>query len=124
MPNSSDLCSLTARQAAGLIHDGKLRPEDLMQAYLERIAVREPTVRAFAAFDPDHARHQAANTRPGPLQGIPIGIKDVRDTADMPSQYGSPIWANHQPRADSAPVAWARSAGAVAIGKTVTTELR
>jgi Asp-tRNA(Asn)/Glu-tRNA(Gln) amidotransferase A subunit family amidase len=49
-------------------------------------------------------------------------VKDVLDTADMPSQYGSPVWANHQPKADSAPVAWAREAGAIVIGKTVTTE--
>jgi Asp-tRNA(Asn)/Glu-tRNA(Gln) amidotransferase A subunit family amidase len=123
MVNSSDLCSLTARQAVGLIHDGKLRPEDLMEACLGRIAEREPTVRAFAAFDPDYARQQAANTRPGPLQGIPIGIKDVLDTADLPSGYGSPIWQGWRPKADSAPVAWARNAGAVIVGRTVTTDL-
>jgi Asp-tRNA(Asn)/Glu-tRNA(Gln) amidotransferase A subunit family amidase len=117
-----DLTTLTATQAARLIHDGKLRPEALMDAYLDHIATRDPTVRAFAHFDPAQARKAAAATRPGPLQGIPIGVKDVLDTADMPSQYGSPIWANWQPKADSAPVAWARKAGAVAIGKTVTTE--
>jgi Asp-tRNA(Asn)/Glu-tRNA(Gln) amidotransferase A subunit family amidase len=117
-----DLTTLTATQAARLIHDGKLRPEALMDAYLDHIATRDPTVRAFAHFDPAQVRKAAAATRPGPLQGIPIGIKDVLDTADMPSQYGSPIWANWQPKADSAPVAWARKAGAIAIGKTVTTE--
>jgi Asp-tRNA(Asn)/Glu-tRNA(Gln) amidotransferase A subunit family amidase len=120
MPN--DPRTLTATQAARLIHDGKLRPEALMDAYLDQIAARDPTTQAFAHFNPAQARKAAANTTPGPLQGIPIGIKDVLDTADMPSQYGSAIWAGWQPRADSAPVAWARAAGAVAIGKTVTTE--
>lgn len=119
---SGDLLSLTATQAVRLIHDGKLRPEALMDAYLDRIASRDPSVRAFAHFDPTQARAAAASVRHGPLQGIPIGVKDVLDTADMPSQYGSPIWTDWQPRADSAPAAWARAAGGVVIGKTVTTE--
>ncbi len=119
---SSDLLNLTAAAAVRLIRDGKLNPVTLMDAYLDRIAAREGSVRAFAHFDPAQARAAAAAARPGPLQGIPVGAKDVLDTADMPSQYGSPIWANWQPRADSAPVAWARAAGAVIIGKTVTTE--
>ena len=117
-----DLIGLTATQAVRLIRDGKLRPEALIAAYLDHIAHRDPTVQAFTHFDPAQARAAAAKAKPGPLQGIPIGVKDVLDTADMPSQYGSPIWANHQPKADAAPVAWARAAGAVVIGKTVTTE--
>ena len=119
---SNDLLSLTATAATRLIHEGKLRPEALMDAYLDQIATRDPSVLAFAHFDPVQARKAAANTRPGPLQGIPVGAKDVLDTADMPSQYGSPIWTGWQPRADSAPIAWARAAGGVVIGKTVTTE--
>jgi Asp-tRNA(Asn)/Glu-tRNA(Gln) amidotransferase A subunit family amidase len=118
----ADLCSLTAAAAVALIHDGKLRPEALMDAYLDRIATRDPTVQAFTHFVPAQAQAAAAAAKPGPLHGIPIGAKDVLDTSDMPSQYGSPIWANWQPKADSAPVAWARKAGAVVIGKTVTTE--
>jgi Asp-tRNA(Asn)/Glu-tRNA(Gln) amidotransferase A subunit family amidase len=117
-----DLCGLTAVQATRLIHDGKLRPEALMDAYLDRIASRNPSVEAFAHFDAAHARAAASAAPKGPLQGIPIGVKDVLDTADMPSQYGSPIWTGWQPRSDAAPVAWARAAGGVAIGKTVTTE--
>ena len=120
---SNDLLSLTAKQAVRLIHDGKLRPEALMDAYLDHIAGREPSVQAFAHFDPAQARSAASSAKQGPLQGIPIGAKDVLDTADMPSQYGSPIWANWQPRSDSAPVAWARHAGGAVIGKTVTTDL-
>jgi Asp-tRNA(Asn)/Glu-tRNA(Gln) amidotransferase A subunit family amidase len=118
----SDLCSLTATAAVRLIRDGRLRPEALMDAYLDRIASRDPSVRAFAHFNPVQARAAAVSARSGPLQGIPIGVKDVLDTADMPSQYGSPIWSGWQPRADSAAVARARAAGGVLVGKTVTTE--
>jgi Asp-tRNA(Asn)/Glu-tRNA(Gln) amidotransferase A subunit family amidase len=113
---------LTATEAARLIRDGRLQPADLMEACLARIAERETAVRAFAWFDPAMARRAAATARPGKLHGLPIGIKDVLDTADMPSEYGSPIWRGWQPRADCAAVAWAKAAGAVAIGKTVTTE--
>jgi Asp-tRNA(Asn)/Glu-tRNA(Gln) amidotransferase A subunit family amidase len=119
---ASDLTSLTATAAVRLIHDGKLNPVDLMEAYLDRIADRDPTVRAFSHFDSTEARASVVSVRPGPLQGIPVGVKDVLDTADMPSQYGSPIWSGWQPKADSAPVAWARAAGARVCGKTVTTE--
>jgi Asp-tRNA(Asn)/Glu-tRNA(Gln) amidotransferase A subunit family amidase len=119
---ASDLTSLTATAAVRLIHGGKLNPVDLMEAYLDRIAARDATVRAFAHFDLARARASAASVRPGPLHGIPVGVKDVLDTADMPSQYGSPIWSGWQPKADSAPVAWARAAGASVCGKTVTTE--
>ena len=118
----SDLCSLTATRAVRLIGDGKLRAEALMEAYLDHIAQRDPSVLAFAHFDAAQARAAAGLARSGPLQGIPIGVKDVLDTADMPSQYGSPIWAGWRPRGDSAPVASARAAGGVVIGKTVTTE--
>jgi Asp-tRNA(Asn)/Glu-tRNA(Gln) amidotransferase A subunit family amidase len=113
---------LTATEAARLIRDGRLRPADLMESCLARIAEREGSVRAFAWFDPAVARRAAAGAPPGKLHGLPIGVKDVLDTADMLSEYGSPIWRGWQPRADAAAVAWARAAGAVAVGKTVTTE--
>jgi Asp-tRNA(Asn)/Glu-tRNA(Gln) amidotransferase A subunit family amidase len=117
-----DPARLTATQAARLLRNGRLRSEDLMAACLARIAEREPAVRAFAWFDEAAARKGAATARPGPLHGLPIGMKDVLDTADMPSEYGSPIWAGWRPRADAAAVAWARAAGGVVVGKTVTTE--
>ncbi len=117
-----DPARLTATEAARLIREGRLQPLDLMEACLARIAAREPVVQAFAWFDADTARRAAATARPGPLHGLPIGVKDVLDTADMPSEYGSPIWRGWRPRADAAAVAWARTAGGVAIGKTVTTE--
>ncbi len=117
-----DPATLTATAAARLIRAGTLRPEALMEACLARIAAREPAVHAFAYLDPEQARRATATALPGPLHGLPIGIKDVLDTADMPSEYGSPIWRGWRPRADAAAVAWARAAGGVAIGKTVTTE--
>ncbi len=113
---------LTATEAARLIRDGKLSPAELMEACLARIAEREPVVRAFAWFDAEAARRAAAGASPGPLRGLPVGVKDVLDTSDMPSEYGSPIWSGWRPKADASAVAWARQAGGVVIGKTVTTE--
>ncbi len=113
---------LTATEAARLIRDGRLQPVDLMESCLARIAEREGSVRAFAWFDPAAARRGVAAAPAGKLHGLPIGLKDVLDTADMLSEYGSPIWCGWQPRADAAAVAWARAAGAVVVGKTVTTE--
>jgi Asp-tRNA(Asn)/Glu-tRNA(Gln) amidotransferase A subunit family amidase len=113
---------LTATEAARLIREGKLSPAELMEGYLARIAEREPAVRAFAWFDAAVARQAAAGASPGPLHGLPVGVKDVLDTSDMPSEYGSPIWSGWRPKADASAVAWARQAGGVVIGKTVTTE--
>lgn len=97
------------------------------EACLERIAAREPAVRAWAFLDPELARKQAraldAGAVRGPLHGLPVGVKDILDTADMPSEYGTPIYAGHRPYSDAACVALARAAGAVILGKTVTTEL-
>ena len=113
---------LTATEAVRLVRDGKLSPAELMEACLARIAEREPVVRAFTWFDPEAARQAAAGASPGPLHGLPVGVKDVLDTSDMPSEYGSPIWSDWRPRADASAVAWTRQAGGVVIGKTVTTE--
>jgi Asp-tRNA(Asn)/Glu-tRNA(Gln) amidotransferase A subunit family amidase len=117
---SNELYRLTATEAARQIASGALKPADLMEACLDRIAAREPTIHAFAFHDPALAR--AAVPKSGALRGIPVGVKDVLDTADMPSAYGSPIWQGWRPRADSAPSAWTRAVGGVVIGKTVTTE--
>ena len=116
----SDPASLTASQATALIAAGRLKPEDLREACLARIAEHEPRIQAFAHHDPALVR--AVRPNAGRLHGIPIGVKDVLDTQDQPSQYGSPIWSGYQPRADAACVAWARAEGAVVMGKTVTTE--
>jgi Asp-tRNA(Asn)/Glu-tRNA(Gln) amidotransferase A subunit family amidase len=117
---SNELYRLTATEAARQIEAGSLKPADLMEACLDRIAAREPVIHALAHHDPAAAR--AAVPRAGRLHGIPVGVKDVLDTGDMPSGYGSPVWAGWRPRADSAPVSWTRSVGGVVIGKTVTTE--
>ncbi len=117
-----DLADLTATDALVRIRAGQLTPVALMEACLARIAAREPAVRAFAHHDPAQALRAAQAARPGRLHGIPVGVKDVLDTADMPSGYGSPIWDNHHPRADAAAVAWTRAEGGIIAGKTVTTE--
>jgi Asp-tRNA(Asn)/Glu-tRNA(Gln) amidotransferase A subunit family amidase len=119
---ASDPADLTATEAVRRLRDGRLAAPELMEACLARIAGRENTVRAFAWLDPPAARAAANEAEVGPLHGLPIGVKDVLDTADMPSEYGSPIWQGWRPRADAAAVAWARAAGAVVVGKTVTTE--
>lgn len=116
----SNLADLTARRAAALMHSGELHPEALADACLARIEARESVVHAMTVFDPASIR--AVRYKPGPLYGLPLGVKDVLDTADLPSEYGSPIWAGHRPRADAACVAAARKAGAIVMGKTVTTE--
>ncbi|MBR1216788.1 amidase [Bradyrhizobium sp. U87765 SZCCT0131] len=115
-----DPTRLTATQAAHLIHSGRLNPRDLLEACLARIADRDPQVRAMAFIDPALAR--ATSALPGPLHGLPIGVKDVFDTADMPTEHGSSIWAGWRPKADAAAVVQARAAGAVVVGKTVTAE--
>jgi Asp-tRNA(Asn)/Glu-tRNA(Gln) amidotransferase A subunit family amidase len=117
-----DLADLTATEAAGRIAAGQLSPVDLTEACLARIAEREPALQAMAFLDPACARAEAAACAPGPLHGLPLGVKDVLDTADLPTEYNSSIWRGHRPRADAGAVAWAKAAGAVVLGKTVTTE--
>jgi Asp-tRNA(Asn)/Glu-tRNA(Gln) amidotransferase A subunit family amidase len=123
MPDPS---RLTAVQARAAIRAGTLSPAALTEACLGRIADREEVIHAFAHLDSQAARHaaEAAATMPaaGALHGLPIGVKDVIDVAGMPTGQGSPIWAGFRPRADAACVAWARAAGGVVLGKTVTTE--
>ena len=114
---------LTATAARAAIAAGRLAVEDLVEACLARIAARDPAVRAFVAHEPDSVRAAAQRADPSaPLGGIPVGVKDVLDTADLPTGYGSPIYAGFRPRADAAAVAWTRRAGGVVMGKTVTTE--
>lgn len=100
--------------------------ETAMRRYLARIAERERRIGAWACVDPDRAlaAARAADAAPagGPLHGRAVGVKDVIDTADMPTAYGSPIYDGHRPAADAACVAALRKAGAVVMGKTATTE--
>jgi Asp-tRNA(Asn)/Glu-tRNA(Gln) amidotransferase A subunit family amidase len=120
------LYELTGTEAAAAIANGTITSEALVTACLERITAREEQVRAWEYLDPEQALAQArARDRgpaQGPLHGVPIGIKDLIDTIDMPTGYGSPIYAGHRPAWDAACVALLRAAGAVILGKTVTTE--
>ena len=122
----SDLIALSARDIAARIAKGSLTAEAATRACLDRIATREAVVGAWQHLDPDHAiaeaRERDRTGSSGPLHGVPIGVKDLIDTHDMPTGYGSPIYHGHRPAADAACVALARAAGAVVIGKTVTTE--
>lgn len=121
-----DPLSLSARAAAAEIAAGRLTAEALVTACLDRIAAREAVVGAWHYLDPDAAvaaaRRADAGPPSGPLHGIPIAVKDLIDTVDMPAGYGSPIYEGHRPAADAACVALARGAGAIPLGKTVTTE--
>jgi len=126
----TNLHSLSASDAARLIRDGVIRAEQLVEACLTRVREVDAGVQAWAFLDPDHALSQARAAdawrlegRPtGPLHGVPVGIKDIFDTADMPTEYGSVLYAGRTPSRDAAAVAMLRAAGAVIIGKTVTTE--
>lgn len=124
--NSIPLHELDALQAARRLAQRELTAEALARACLDRIAVREPAVRAFVHLDPDallaQARALDAGPWRGPLHGLPLGVKDLFDTADAPTAYGSPVYAGHRPRADAAAVALCREAGALIAGKTVSTE--
>ena len=119
---------LTAGSAeiARRVRDGEWTAESVARACLERIACREPDIGAWAHVDPDAVleRARALDRAParGVLHGVPIGVKDVIDTADQPTGHGSPIYAGHRPARDAACVARLREAGALVLGKTVTTE--
>ena len=124
----SDPSTLSASDAAAQIAAGTLTASALAEAMLSRIARREKVLQAFSHMKPAQMRRQAAEVdaaikagRKLPLAGLFFGVKDVLDTSDQPSQYGSPIWAGHKPKSDAACVSLARRAGAV-LAKTVTTE--
>jgi Asp-tRNA(Asn)/Glu-tRNA(Gln) amidotransferase A subunit family amidase len=122
----TDAWRLSATEAARQLAARELSSEALVASCLERIAAREPELRAWAWLDEEAALAQARSLdgepARGPLHGLPVGVKDVIDTADMPTAYGSPIYAGHRPERDADCVAWLREAGAVVLGKTVTTE--
>jgi Asp-tRNA(Asn)/Glu-tRNA(Gln) amidotransferase A subunit family amidase len=126
----SQLADLTALEARERMLRGEFSAEQLSVACLQRIAERDPQVRAWAYVDRDLALAQARaadelrrSGRPtGALHGIPVGVKDIIDTADMPTENGTPIDAGRRPGRDATVVARLRAAGAVILGKTVTTE--
>jgi amidase len=122
----ADLFRLSASEAAARIRGGKLTSEALVRSCLERIDARESQVKAWVHLDRDFALAQARkcdkSAKSGPLHGVPFAAKDIMDTADLPAEYGSPIYKGNRPKADAACVALSRAAGGVLLGKTVTTE--
>jgi Asp-tRNA(Asn)/Glu-tRNA(Gln) amidotransferase A subunit family amidase len=121
---------LSATEARRLIEDGAISAEQLVDACLAHAREVEDTVQAWQYLDPEYARRQARardqdrrEGRPsGPLHGIPVGLKDIIDTADMPTEDGTVLHAGRTPVADAAVTERLRAAGAVILGKTVTTE--
>ncbi|MGB6537505.1 MAG: amidase [Xanthobacteraceae bacterium] len=116
---------LSALDLVRRIEAGELNPRAIVERCADAIAAREADVGAFIALDLDAARRAAEEPRlvTTPLRGLPVAFKDIFDTADFPTQYGSPIFAGHRPRADAAAVTMTRRAGGIVIGKTVTTEM-
>ena len=125
MPNAEPY-RLSATTLVRLIEGGELTAEAVIRSCLERIAEREPVVRAWS-----HIAREAALTRARELdwtktktllRGVPFGIKDIFDTSDMPTTYGSPIYVGWQPANDASAAALPRAAGGILLGKTITTE--
>ncbi|MEN3354502.1 MAG: hypothetical protein V7640_2660, partial [Betaproteobacteria bacterium] len=116
----------SALEITSAIQSGRATCEAVTRACLERIAEREPKVQAWEFLDAELAIAQARaldqRGASGPLIGVPFGVKDIIDTFDMPTAYGSPIYAGHRPQRDAACVALGRKAGGVVMGKTVTAE--
>jgi Asp-tRNA(Asn)/Glu-tRNA(Gln) amidotransferase A subunit family amidase len=129
--DASQLNWLSASDAARAIRDGAVSSEQLTEACLARVREVDDRVKAWAFLDPEHALKQARardqerrEGRPtGPLHGVPVAIKDIIDTEDMPTEDGSVLHAGRTPAHDATVVAMLRAAGAVIFGKTVTTEL-
>ncbi len=125
-----ELWRLTAAEAAARIREGKISSVDLVGACLERVRETEPQVQAWTYLDPEYALVQAKaadewrlSGRPfGALHGVPIGLKDIIDTADMPTENGSVLHAGRTPGHDAGVVQRLREAGLIMMGKTVTTE--
>ncbi len=122
----SDPADLSAREAAKGVAAGSLKAEALAEAYLERAAAIEPQLRSFVYLDPELVRAQARAIdkakKKGALAGVPVGVKDIIDTKDMPTECNSAIYAGRRPETDADCVAAVRKASGIVFGKTVTTE--
>lgn len=127
----ADPALLDAGAAVRQIAAGTITSEALVRACLERVERLEPTVQAWTYLDPEYALEQArradqaraSGASLGPLHGVPVGVKDIYDTRDMPTENGTVLDSGRQPERDATSVALLRRAGAVVMGKTVTTEL-
>ncbi len=130
-PGTESLCLLSAVGMAEAIRAGEITSEKLVSACLDRIAELEDEVQAWAYLDRDQAMKAAAQADLarraglplGPLHGVPVGVKDIIDTRDMPTEDGTVLHAGRRPLSDAWVVTQLRNAGAVVLGKTVTTEL-
>ena len=122
----NSLTQLSAVELREGLREGRITARNIVEATIDRISKRDPEIRAWQFFAPDKIYQQLdeleKRDNKGLLYGIPIGIKDISDTIDMPTTYGSPIYRNHQPTSDAAYVSRLRRAGAIIVGKTVTTE--
>jgi len=117
---------LTASECSRALREGRLSSEALVRSCLERICERDAEIKAFSYVDAEYALRQARERDKEPprsvLHGVPVGIKDMIDTADMPTQFNSPIYFGHRPARDAACVRTLRALGAVILGKTDTHE--
>ena len=117
---------MTATEIVAAIGQGRATGEAVVRTCLDRIAAREGDVHAWAHLDPEAALAAArtfdTSGKRGPLAGVPLGIKDIIATFDMPTEWGTPIHKGRQPNRDAACVALSRKAGGIVLGKTVTTE--
>jgi len=122
----NDLESLSASDAALALAQKKISAEQLVLACLDRIGQRERTIKAWVSLGKENAivraRQLDRGASTGLLHGLPIGVKDLFDTYDLPTSYGSPIYRDHHPASDAVSVALMRKAGGIILGKTVTTE--
>lgn len=121
-----NLANLSASQAARALAQREIKAEDLLLDCLNQIGLRENQVHAWVSLGKEHAIRTAQELDRGAVQGIlhglPIGVKDLFDTHDLPTNYGSPIYGNNHPVCDAVSVSLMREAGAIVLGKTVTTE--
>jgi len=123
--------TLTAMEAAASISSGSLSSVDLVQSCLDQISKTDDQIKAWEYIDGENALDQAAECdrirrhgkSTGPLHGVPVGLKDIIDTVDMPTQLGTSVFKGRQTAKDARLVERLRESGAVIMGKTVTTEL-
>ena len=124
--SAAGLNELTATEVVAAVKSGRATCEEVTRACIERIEARDAKVQAWQYIDPEHALAEARTRdrgdKSGALVGVPFNVKDIINTGDMPTEYGSPIYKDFRPRADASCVALSRKAGAVLLGKAVTTE--
>lgn len=123
---ADDIRKMDAQAIAKSVASGRLTAQSVAEAFLARIAAVEPQVQAWTHLEPETVLRSAhaidATGAQGPLAGVPIGVKDVIETVDMPTGYGSAVYAGHRPAADAPCVALTRAANGLVLGKTVSTE--